>query len=110
METYKKHRAEVEAAEERAEAERVAKARLDAKIAKAQGPKHWREYQEHLRLKAEQEKDLVGLNGVPQDPATEEELADIAAAAQDRRKQQQVQEAVEGGIAEGDDATDGVVA
>ena len=75
MEAYKRHRAEVEAAEQRAEAERAAKVKMDAKIAKAQGPKHWREFQEHLRQKAEMEKDLVGLNGTPQNPATEEETA-----------------------------------
>lgn len=81
MEAYRKHRAEVEAAEQKAELERAAKAKLDAKIAKAQGPKHWKEMQEHLRQKAEQEKELAGLDGTPQKPATDEEIAAADAAA-----------------------------
>jgi len=95
MDAYRRHRAEAEAAERQAEADRAVKAKLDAKIAKAQGPKHWKEFQEHLRLKAEQEKDLVGLGGVPQDPATEEEEAAAAALAATAEESTDVDEAVE---------------
>lgn len=89
LEAFRRAREEEAELERREAKRREEEKRLQQKIAKAQGPKHYREWQARLVEKAERERAMAGIAGEPQEPqrdAAGEGTADDEYAEEERRR------------------------